>query len=174
MEYNDSMSEEEYEGANIFGYRYMQVEENRDTRRWEQTKSNEVVARVPKTELKEPDWDKYENFSRVEFECHCGCGKAYMQDSTMEILQLLRKAIGRSIRVVSGYRCHNYNKRVGGKPLSAHLSGYAVDIAIPNSRMRYEVKKVLYDLDIKRIGTYQKKGFVHFDTHPTLPQFVEW
>ena len=45
-----------------------------------------------------------------------------------EVLDPLREAYGRPIRVNSGYRCPRLNTLVGGAPNSQHMRGEAADI----------------------------------------------
>ena len=45
-----------------------------------------------------------------------------------EVLDPLREAYGRPIRVTSGYRCPQLNRLVGGSPNSQHMRGEAADI----------------------------------------------
>ena len=45
-----------------------------------------------------------------------------------EVLDPLREAYGRPIRVNSGYRCPKLNNLVGGSPNSQHMRGEAADI----------------------------------------------
>ena len=45
-----------------------------------------------------------------------------------EVLDPLREAYGRPIRVNSGYRCPKLNRLVGGSPNSQHMRGEAADI----------------------------------------------
>ena len=45
-----------------------------------------------------------------------------------EVLDPLREAYGRPIRVTSGYRCPRLNNLVGGSPNSQHMRGEAADI----------------------------------------------
>ena len=45
-----------------------------------------------------------------------------------EVLDPLREAYGRPIRVNSGYRCPKLNNLVGGTPNSQHMRGEAADI----------------------------------------------
>lgn len=40
-----------------------------------------------------------------------------------------------ALRVLSGYRCPQLNKMVGGSPTSAHAAGYAADIVPENGRL---------------------------------------
>lgn len=49
-------------------------------------------------------------------------------EELMEFLDGLRSAWGSPIKVTSGYRCPQLNKKVGGASTSAHLIGYAADI----------------------------------------------
>lgn len=44
-----------------------------------------------------------------------------------DVLDPLRKAIGRPVRITSGYRNTEVNARVGGSPRSDHLTGGAAD-----------------------------------------------
>lgn len=44
------------------------------------------------------------------------------------VLDPLREAYGKPIRVNSGYRCPELNKLVGGSPTSDHMNGRAADI----------------------------------------------
>jgi uncharacterized protein YcbK (DUF882 family) len=46
----------------------------------------------------------------------------------LEALERLRSDIGRPIRIVSGYRCAEHNRRVGGAQYSQHLYGRAADL----------------------------------------------
>lgn len=46
------------------------------------------------------------------------------------ILEPLREAVGRPIRITSGYRCPKLNQMVGGSKNSAHVFGLAADIEI--------------------------------------------
>ena len=45
-----------------------------------------------------------------------------------EVLDPLREAYGRPIRINSGYRCTKLNTLVGGTPNSQHMRGEAADI----------------------------------------------
>lgn len=49
-------------------------------------------------------------------------------EELMEFLDELRKEWGSPIRITSGYRCPQLNKKVGGSATSAHMIGYAVDM----------------------------------------------
>lgn len=68
------------------------------------------------------------NFSRREFTCnHCGV-LVGPDPRLVAVLQRLRDATGRPLRVVSGTRCRTHNRTVGGSWRSQHLSGRAADL----------------------------------------------
>lgn len=48
---------------------------------------------------------------------------------TANVLQPLRDAWGKPLKVNSGYRCNALNAAVGGAPTSQHVKGEAADIA---------------------------------------------
>ena len=51
-----------------------------------------------------------------------------MQELCKNLLQPIRDAWGKPIKVTSGYRCYRLNRLVGGSPTSAHPLGWAADI----------------------------------------------
>ena len=68
------------------------------------------------------------NFSKREFVCsHCGRRVGPPADF-VAALQRLRTSIGKPLRIVSGYRCPVFNRKVGGIRTSQHLTGNAADI----------------------------------------------
>jgi uncharacterized protein YcbK (DUF882 family) len=72
--------------------------------------------------------DLTKNFSRWEFKCgHCGRLVGPSAD-LLAVLQGMRSLKGRSLTIVSGYRCATHNKAVGGVPYSEHLTGNAADV----------------------------------------------
>lgn len=74
--------------------------------------------------------DLSKNFSRREFRCpHCGrLPPAGVHPDLVQVLQRLRDLLGRPLRVLSGYRCPEHNRRVGGARYSQHMYGRAADI----------------------------------------------
>jgi uncharacterized protein YcbK (DUF882 family) len=73
------------------------------------------------------------DFERCEFDCHDG---ALLPDDLlpnvhrlcMDVLQPIRDAWGHPLIVVSGWRTHAWNARVGGAAASKHLTAEAADI----------------------------------------------
>lgn len=77
----------------------------------------------------------------IEELCYSDTAKKYKIDNTPtdeiienltefieNILYPLREAWGSPIKVNSGYRCENLNKKVGGSKTSSHMYGFAVDL----------------------------------------------
>ena len=52
----------------------------------------------------------------------------HLRELADNLLDPLRVAWGKAIRVTSGYRCTALNTAVGGSSTSAHLRGYAADL----------------------------------------------
>lgn len=57
--------------------------------------------------------------------------RARMQLLVTHLLDPLRRALGRPVRITSGYRCAELNKRIGGSSTSQHKLGEAVDFEVP-------------------------------------------
>lgn len=83
-----------------------------------------------------------------------------------ENLQVLREELGKSIRVISGYRSPAYNRRIKGALRSQHMLAKAADIKIPGMAP-HEVKAVIVRLIKEKkmmsggVGLY--KTFTHYD-----------
>lgn len=52
----------------------------------------------------------------------------HLEELCKNLLQPIRDAWGKPIKVTSGYRCYRLNRAVGGSPTSAHPLGWAADI----------------------------------------------
>ena len=124
------------------------------------------------------DWSRYPNFHRAEFDSPDALYSGEnMKKEFMEMLQHARDLANRPFVVTSGYRTKEYNERIYkelGKPPtnSAHLRGYAADIACGSSSLRFTIIKAAITAGFKRIGI--GKTFVHLDCDPSLPNEVTW
>lgn len=58
----------------------------------------------------------------------CKCAESNLNALIDNVLDVLREAYGKPIKVNSGYRCEALNKAVRGAKNSQHLVGEAVDI----------------------------------------------
>ena len=84
---------------------------------------------------------------------------ANMMALVNNVLDPLREAYGKPIRVNSGFRCEKLNKKAGGSKTSDHLHGMAADITagIPkeNKRLFYLIQEL--GLPFKQL--IDEKGF---------------
>ena len=110
------------------------------------------------------------NFSLKEFRCKDGTDvpDEYM-DNVQELadnLQVLRDHLGKSIRVISGYRSPKYNRAIDGARRSQHLTASGADIKI-KGLLPVEIKVIILDLiregKMKEGGIGVYKGFLHYD-----------
>jgi len=117
-----------------------------------------------------------ENFNLSEFDSPdlVGSGSKMNPDFLMK-LDKARAIAGVPFKINSGFRTSQKNKAEGGKPDSAHLTGYAADIDLPNtggSRMRFQIVNSLIEAGFNRIGI--ANGFIHVDSDPTKDKNVIW
>ena len=118
-------------------------------------------------------WNDIKYFKPEEFDSpdEPGSGEG-MDTDFIRLLDDIRKWLGYPLKITSGYRSLAHNAKVGGKPSSAHMSGFAADIATPDIIVRHQLIKAALQYEVRRIGI--GKTFVHLDVHPTLPQDVIW
>lgn len=87
---------------------------------------------------------------------------------TLRIVDDLREYFGRPCRILSSYRSPEYNRAVGGAPLSQHLRFNALDITFDGvSPVRvHAILRMWRDQGKFKggLGLYRKSGFVHIDT----------
>lgn len=89
--------------------------------------------------------------------------KVVVNPVLVENLEKLRELIGnKPIRVNSGYRTKEYNKRVGGVKNSQHLVGNAADIESEGMTSQ-ELEKHAKDVGFTFTQTYKDKPHLHVD-----------
>ena len=113
--------------------------------------------------------DLTKHFSRSEFACKDGCGSDIINPDLVAKLEALRLLLGEPLVISSGCRCAARNQKEGGRSDSAHLRGYAADIACKNSRQRWNIVSNAVHL-FKRVHLGRK--YVHVDVDEGLPQNV--
>ncbi len=86
------------------------------------------------------------------------------------MLDLARSLAGVPFKISSGYRCTKHNKQVGGVKNSAHLTGLAVDIEVPDNVFRLKILRALVIVGFNRIGI--SKGFIHVDIDKSKPDNI--
>lgn len=114
------------------------------------------------------NYGKY--FKQEEFTCKCGCGGCDISQNLVNKLNTVREILGKPIKINSGFRCEDHNRKIGGSATSSHLRGLAVDIRANESSYRHELLKVLYFVGFNRIGI--DETFIHVDIDDLKPQKV--
>ncbi len=114
---------------------------------------------------------KYQHFSKDEFKCPC-CGAVNMDDKFVEMLNNARHMAGNPWTITSGFRCPEYNEKVGGVDSSAHTNGMAADIEVTTSRKREEILHYAVKAGFHRIGIAH--DFIHLDNDMSKPGNVVW
>lgn len=106
--------------------------------------------------------------------------RTYVRLLAVLALQPLRDTIGRSLRILSGYRSPELNHAVGGSPTSQHALGQAVDVTTEDVSDAMEALITLADQGklpgIGQVIYYPKRGFIHIalasDRYPTFSPFL--
>jgi uncharacterized protein YcbK (DUF882 family) len=104
-------------------------------------------------------------FKLSEFACPC-CKRVMLHPTLLKKLVKFREMIGKPIYITSGYRCAEYNQKVGGIKSSYHLLGLAADIKIEGVSA-LDLLEIAEMIDFSGIGFYEKKNFLHLDVRPT-------
>lgn len=112
------------------------------------------------------------NFKSEEIICKCGCGKDDINKTLVDILQRVREAYGKPIKITSGVRCKSYNETIKGTNNSSHTRGNAVDIYCDDSHDRYKLVCLFLREGIDRLGLYE--NYIHVDLDENLYTGVIW
>jgi uncharacterized protein YcbK (DUF882 family) len=104
-------------------------------------------------------------FKRTEFECSCGCQFYAVDAELLRVLEDVREHFGKPVRITSGCRCEEHNKRIGGAPKSKHMQGIAVDIQVKDVDA-HDVYKYLDDKYPNNYGLGDANSFTHVDVRP--------
>lgn len=87
-------------------------------------------------------------------------------------LDSARHVAGVPFRITSGKRTAEENQLAGGVQDSAHETGLAVDLRVPDGTSRFLMVSALLQAGFKRIGVYDKH--IHVDIDASKPQNVLW
>lgn len=113
------------------------------------------------------------NFQVAEFACSDGSGIILVNSETLDACQTIKDYIKKKynknipITINSANRTAQYNIDIGGAGMSYHVSGDAVDLAVPNGFTKKQFLKDIYEsLGEKtiRMGIGENYStFVHID-----------
>lgn len=114
------------------------------------------------------------NFRKDELDCP-DCGKCKIASRLVKALQKLRDLVEKPIIVNSGYRCPEYNKKIGGVSNSQHVAGNAADIVIRgmNPEEMYKQAVKIQEFREGGIGIYIDRGFIHVDVRAGSARWAE-
>lgn len=111
-----------------------------------------------------------ENFKLEEFACHDGTPVPPELVPTVktlaEKLEIIREALGKPIKILSGYRTPAWNKKVGGAKSSTHMQGKAADITVEDiepSTVAETIEQLIKEGKLPPSGLGRYKGFTHYD-----------
>ena len=107
---------------------------------------------------------KWNNFTREEFACQCGCGTNEIQDTVIDFCQELRDTLGTPLTVSSGYRCPKHPIEAAKTTPGTHARGLAADIVVSHGDARSLLREAL-SASKGGVGVHQKGSgrFVHVD-----------
>ena len=114
------------------------------------------------------------NFSKSEFDCSCGCEMPlkvlHNVQKLANQLQTLRNVVGMPIKINSGYRCPDWNSKIGGASSSQHKLGKASDIVIEDMTPQetFELIDLLINEgELLQGGLSAYATFTHYDIRKT-------
>ncbi len=114
------------------------------------------------------------DFQVWEFTCKCGCGFESISPQLVAKLQLARDIFGESIKVKSGCRCLEHNRKSDSRDDSSHIKGLAADVTCKNPT-EFNLIKLAYCLGragFKRVGINTKLRFLHADIDNGKPDAI--
>jgi uncharacterized protein YcbK (DUF882 family) len=114
---------------------------------------------------------KYFNYEEFDSPDIQGSGQL-MDPELLDMIDKAREIYGKPIRVTSGYRTEDHNRKVGGVDSSSHLKGLAIDVACVRSNDRFEMLTALIEVGFNRIGV--ASTFIHIDIDKNKSQNVIW
>jgi len=114
------------------------------------------------------------HFNADEFACKCGknCDAVSIDLDLVKKLEKVRVKCDFALKINSGVRCVEYNRKKKGKSKSAHIMGRGVDIHCVHSWNRWMIIFWAIRYGFKRIGI--GSTFIHLDLDDALPEPRIW
>lgn len=114
------------------------------------------------------------NFHLDEFGCHDGTAvPPELYGNVLELaqnLQILRDTIGKPVKIVSGYRHLEYNKKIGGARKSKHMEAMAADIRVKGigpKTLATKIETLIKEGLMQAGGVGRYPNFTHYDVRGT-------
>lgn len=85
-------------------------------------------------------------------------------------LEKIREFLGHPLRISSGFRCMELNRKIGGSVNSAHMSGLAADFTCAKFGKPIDVVKALFKSGIKVDQVIEEGTWVHVSFDPKMRQ----
>lgn len=118
-------------------------------------------------ELKDDQWDLFENFTKDEFDCK-ETGQNEIKLRFMIKVQALRYALNEAMICTSGFRAKTHSIEARKDKPGFHAEGIALDVGC-HSDKAWDIVKIAMQLNFYGIGVSQKNGrprFIHLDDRP--------
>jgi hypothetical protein len=87
-----------------------------------------------------------------------------------ENLEKIRTLLGHPIRISSGFRCMELNRKIGGSVNSAHMDGLAADFTCAKFGKPIDIVKALFKSGIKVDQVICEGTWVHVSFDPKMRQ----
>jgi len=118
------------------------------------------------------------HFDSSEFACQCNCGTGTISTELVEMLEKVRVAYDKPMRINSGIRCLEHNRKIGSRDTSSHIKCLAADIGCTSITERLNLMQSILkagQMDsglmlFQRIGLH--KSFIHVDVDYDKPKGI--
>ena len=85
-------------------------------------------------------------------------------------LEKIRTLLGHPLRISSGFRCMELNRKIGGSVNSAHMDGLAADFTCANFGKPIDIVKALFKSGIKVDQVIEEGTWTHVSFDPKMRQ----
>ena len=85
-------------------------------------------------------------------------------------LEKIRTLLGHPIRISSGFRCMELNRKIGGSVNSSHMDGLAADFTCERFGKPIDIVKALFKSGIKVDQVIEEGTWVHISFDPKMRQ----
>ena len=110
-----------------------------------------------------------DHFTKKEFDCKCNCGTGEISMTLVNNLEKSRVEYGKPMRINSGIRCLEHNRKIGSRDTSSHIKCLAADVSCVGMDDRHKLLSIFLK-HFKRVGVH--KEFLHVDVDSDKPNGV--